>query len=119
MNLGAIAATAPNRIAGAVLGIIGIFLPGMLVLVGALPFWHGVRGQVGARASMRGVNAAVVGLLGATLYNPLWTTSVESPGDIALVLAGFSLLVAWRAPPLLVVTLGAAAGIWIRTMRPL
>ena len=63
---------------------------------------------------MRGVNAAVVGLLGATLYNPLWTTSVESPGDVALVLTGYILLVAWRAPPLLVVILGAAAGIWIQ-----
>jgi chromate transporter len=110
--LGAVAAPSPNRIAGSCLGLIGIFVPGMLVLVAALPFWERVRRQVGAQASMRGVNAAVVGLLGATLYSPLWTTSVESSGDVALVLAGFILLVAWRAPPLLVVILGAAAGIW-------
>ncbi len=101
------------------MGLVGIFLPGILVLVGALPFWNGLRGRIGAQASMRGVNAVVVGLLGATLYDPLWTTSVGSPGDVALVVAGFILLVAWRAPPLLLVTLGALAEIWIQAMRPL
>jgi chromate transporter len=60
---------------------------------------------------MRGINAAVVGLLGAALYNPVWTTSVHSPRDFGIALVGFVLLVAWRAPPLLVVTFSAAAGI--------
>ncbi len=60
---------------------------------------------------MRGVNAAVVGLLGAALYNPLWTNSVNTPGDFGLALVGFVLLTAWRTPPLLVVIISAAAGI--------
>jgi chromate transporter len=99
-----------NRIAGAALGLLGIFLPGYLVLIGTLPFWDAFRQRVGAHAVMRGVNAAVVGLLGAALYNPLWTNSVRSSGDIALALAGFVLLTAWRTPPLVVVILGAIGG---------
>ncbi len=59
---------------------------------------------------MRGVNAAVVGLLGAALYNPLWTTSVKSPADFAVALVGFVLLTVWRTPPLIVVIVCAAAG---------
>jgi chromate transporter len=82
----------------------------MLVLLGALPFWSSFRRRAGAQALMRGVNAAVVGLLGAALYNPVWTTSVHSTHDFGIALVGFVLLVAWRAPPLLVVAFSAAAG---------
>jgi chromate transporter len=82
----------------------------MLVLLGTLPFWNNLRERSGAQAAMRGINAAVVGLLGAALYNPLWVTSVKTPGDFAIALAGFVLLTAWRAPPLLVVTIGAIGG---------
>ena len=60
---------------------------------------------------MRGVNAAVVGLLGAALYNPLWTSSVKTPGDFGLALVGFVLLTVWRAPPLVVVVICALGGI--------
>ena len=60
---------------------------------------------------MRGVNAAVVGLLGAALYNPFWTSAVKMPGDFGVALVGFVLLGAWRAPPLVVVVLGALGGI--------
>jgi chromate transporter len=60
---------------------------------------------------MRGINAAVVGLLGSALYNPLWISSVRSPGDFSLALVGFVLLTAWRTPPLIVVILGALGGI--------
>jgi chromate transporter len=70
-----------------------------------------LRSERAAQAVMRGVNAAVVGLLGAALYNPVWTSAVQSPADFAIVVAGFVLLVAWRAPPLLVVLLSAAAGL--------
>jgi len=108
--LGAVVTPEPHRIAGACLGLIGIFLPGMLVLLGALPFWSSFRRRAGAQALMRGVNAAVVGLLGAALYNPVWTTSVHSTHDFGIALVGFVLLVAWRAPPLLVVAFSAAAG---------
>jgi chromate transporter len=59
---------------------------------------------------MRGTNAAVVGLLGAALYNPVWVSAVQSPADFAVAATGFVLLVAWRAPPLLVVVLSAMAG---------
>jgi chromate transporter len=83
----------------------------MLILLGTLPFWDTFRKRLGARAIMRGVNAAVVGLLGAALYSLLWVNSVRSPGDFALALIGFVLLAAWRAPPLLVVILGALTGI--------
>jgi len=109
--LGAVERPSPHGIAGAALGILGIFLPGMLILLGTLPFWDGFRQRVGAQAIMRGINAAVVGLLGAALYNPLWVSSVASSGDVALALVGFVLLTSWRAPPLLVVILGALGGI--------
>jgi len=70
-----------------------------------------LRKRVGAQAMMRGVNAAVVGLLGAALYNPLWTSSVKAPGDFGVALVGFVLLMAWRAPPLFVVFVSALGGI--------
>jgi chromate transporter len=109
--LGAVVSPTPHGIAGAALGLFGIFLPGMLVLLGTLPFWDSFRQRGDAQAVMRGVNAAVVGLLGAALYNPLWTTSVKSPGDFGLALVGFVLLTVWRAPPLLVVIASAIGGI--------
>jgi chromate transporter len=108
--LGAVVNTSPHGVPGAILGLIGIFLPGMLILLGALPFWDGFRKRDSAQAMMRGVNAAVVGLLGAALYNPLWVTSVKTPGDFGIALAGFVLLTVWRAPPVLVVIVGALGG---------
>jgi chromate transporter len=109
--LGAVANLSPHGVPGAALGLVGIFLPGFLVLVGTLPFWDAVRRKTGAQAMMRGVNAAVVGLLGAALYNPVWTSSVQTPPDFAIALAGFVLLTAWRAPPLVVVIVSAIGGI--------
>jgi chromate transporter len=96
---------------GAALGLVGIFLPGMLILIGVLPFWDSLRARPNAQAAMRGINAAVVGLLGAALYNPVWTSSISTPGDLSLALIGFVLLTMWRAPPLLVVIMDALAGI--------
>ena len=109
--LGAVVREPPNGVAGAALGLVGIFLPGLLILVGALPFWDAFRARPRAQAMMRGVQAAVVGLLGAALYNPVWTSSVNAPMDVAIAIAGFVLLTAWRAPPLLVVVLSALAGL--------
>jgi chromate transporter len=109
--LGAVVNQPPNGLAGAVVGLIGIFLPGVLVLIGTLPFWDTFRKRVGAQAIMRGVNAAVVGLLAAALYNPVWTSSVFTPHDFGIALVGFVMLTVWRAPPLLVVILSALAGI--------
>jgi len=109
--LGAVVSPSPHGIAGAALGLFGIFLPGILILLGTLPFWDSFRKRADARAVMRGVNAAVVGLLGAALYNPVWTSSVKSPGDFGIALLGFVLLTVWRAPPLLVVVISALGGI--------
>jgi chromate transporter len=109
--LGAVVREPPNGVAGAVLGLIGIFLPGILILIGTLPFWDTFRKRAGAQAMMRGVNAAVVGLLGAALYNPVWTSSVRTPGDFGIALVGFVLLTVWRAPPLFVVIISALGGI--------
>lgn len=109
--LGAVAQGSPHGVAGAALGLVGIFLPGLLILVGALPFWDVFRLRPSARAAMRGINAAVVGILGAALYDPLWTGAVKSSSDFAVALVGFILLVAWRAPPPLVVVVGALCGI--------
>jgi chromate transporter len=109
--LGAVANPSPHGVPGAVLGLIGIFLPGILVLLGTLPFWDALRRKNGAQAMMRGVNAAVVGVLAAALYNPVWTSSVHAPGDFAVALVGFVLLTAWRAPPLVVVIVSAIGGV--------
>ena len=109
--LGAVAGIPPGGIAGAAIALVAIFVPGILCLMGTLPFWHSLRSQPGAQAAMRGTNAAVVGLLGAALYNPVWTSAVQSPADFAVAATGFVLLVAWRAPPLLVVVFAALAGV--------
>ena len=116
--LGAVVGPSPHGLAGAALGLIGIFLPGVLILMGALPFWDTFRKRAGAQAVMRGVNAAVVGLLGAALYNPVWTSSVRTPGDFGIALVGFVLLAAWRAPPLLVVIISALGGIALAHAMP-
>ncbi|MCA1452270.1 chromate efflux transporter [Bradyrhizobium sp. BRP22] len=108
--LGAVVNTSPHGIAGAVIGLLGIFLPGVLILLAALPYWDSFRKRAGAQAMMRGVNAAVVGILGAALYNPVWTSTVKTSADFAIALVGFVLLMAWRAPPLVVVAFSAIAG---------
>jgi chromate transporter len=108
--LGAVMGPPPNGLAGAAISLIAIFLPGILVLIGTLPFWETFRKRAWAQAVMRGVNAAVVGLLGAALYTPVWTSSVHAPGDFGLALAGFVLLTAWKAPPLVVVVFSALGG---------
>ena len=108
--LGTVVGPEPHGIAGAVLGLLGIFLPGFLILLGVLPFWDVFRARIGAQAAMRGVNAAVVGLLGAALYDPVWTSTIHTPRDFGIALVGFVLLTVWRVPPLVVVTFSAAAG---------
>jgi chromate transporter len=109
--LGAVVNTTPRGLGGAALGVIGIFLPGMLILLGTLPYWDRLRQRGSAQATMRGINAAVVGFLIAALYNPVWTSSVGSGPDFAIALVGFALLTVWRAPPLIVVALGAIGGL--------
>ena len=96
--------------------LVAIFLPGIVALLGTLPFWHALRTGQGAQAAMRGINAAVVGLLGMALYSPVWTSAVQSGTDFAVAVTGFVLLIVWRAPPLVVVVLSAAAGAGLALM---
>jgi len=107
----------PHGIIGAALGLVGIFLPGILILIGTLPFWDAFRSRIGAQAVMRGIYAAVVGLLGAALYTPVWTSSVHTPTDMVVVIVGFVLLTAWRTPPIVVVVIGAIAGMFLSTLK--
>ena len=109
--LGATAGPPPNGVLGAAICLVAIFLPGLLLVAGALPFWDAFRRRPAAQAAMRGTNAAVVGLLAAALYDPVWTSAILEPRDFALALLGFVLLVVWRAPSWLVVLLLAAAGV--------
>jgi len=109
--LGAVDNASPHGLAGAALGLFGIFIPGILILLGALPFWDSFRKRAGAQAAMRGINAAVVGILGVALYNPVWISSVKTPEDFGVALMGFVLLAVWRVPPLAVVILGALGGV--------
>jgi chromate transporter len=108
--LGAVMRPPPSGWAGAALCLIAIFLPGLLVVTGALPFWNAFRRRTWAQSAMRGVNAAVVGILLAALYSPVWTSAVLGPPDFALALVAFVLLTVWQAPPWIVVALTAAAG---------
>jgi len=108
--LGALAAPAPSPIAGAAIALIAIFLPGLLLVYGMLPFWDNFRARPSAQAAMRGANAAVVGILAAAFYNPVFTSAVLGPVDFALALAGFLLLTSRKCPPWLVVALLASAG---------
>jgi chromate transporter len=109
--LGAVMGPPPNGVAGAVIALVALFLPGMLLVYGMLPFWDAMRTRPAAQAAMRGTNAAVVGILGAALYNPVWTSAVLSPRDFALALAGFLLLTIWKMPPWIVVVVLAGAGV--------
>ena len=87
--------------------LVAIFLPGFLLVVGTLPFWSALRGNAAWASVLKGVNAAVVGLVLAALYTPVWTSAILGPKDFMLALAAFLLLVFWRTPPWLVVLLGA------------
>lgn len=89
---------APNGVFGAAICLIAIFLPGFLLLVGSLPFWGSLNRFPLAQAAMQDANAAVVGVLGAALYHPVWTSAVLTQTDFLLAITGFLLLVVWRAP---------------------
>ena len=108
--LGMLLEPGPNGIVGATLALFAIFLPGFLLLVGALPVWNTLRARSGVRAPMAGANAAVVGVLGAALYDPLWISAIASPRDFALALTCFVALMSWKFPPWLVVLIAAVGG---------
>jgi chromate transporter len=108
--LGAVMGPEPNGWLGATVCLVAVFLPSMLLVIGALPFWESLRSQPIAQAMLKGVNAAVVGLLLAALYRPVWTAGITSTRDFALAIVAFLLLFMWQTPPWLVVILSAIGG---------
>ena len=111
--LGAAMSAGPGGWIGGLLCLIAIFLPSFLLVLGVLPFWSRLRGQRGVQEALAGVNAAVVGLLLAALYDPLWTTAVRDWRDAAWVVAGVAALMWAKLPPWLVVlVLGAGGAAW-------
>ncbi len=107
--LGTVMGPAPNGWVGGLLCLVAIFLPSFLLLIGALPFWDALRRRPAVQLALLGVNAAVVGLLLAALYRPVWTSAIFGPADFALGIVAFLLLALWAVPPWLVVIFGAIA----------
>jgi chromate transporter len=107
--LGTVMGPPPAGWLGGVICLVAIFLPSFLLLIGVLPFWDKLRRRSGVRSALRGVNAAVVGLLLAALYRPVWTSAILGPADFAVGILAFLLLTLWAVPPWLVVILGAVA----------
>jgi chromate transporter len=108
--LGAVMKSEPHGAAGAVVALFGIFLPGLLLVLGVLPFWNQLRLNAPTRALFAGINASVVGILLAALYQPVWTSTVHKPSDFVLVLAAYVALTIGKAPPWAVVCATAAIG---------
>jgi chromate transporter len=96
--LGAAMQPAPHGWLGAAICLAAIFLPSFLLVFGVMPFWATLRQRAGVRSALRGVNAAVVGVLLSALYNPVFTSAIHSAGDLAIALIGFLLLVVWNVP---------------------
>ncbi len=108
--LGAVMPAPLTGVAGAALALIAIFLPSFLLVIGTLPWWDQLREQVSFQAALRGINAAVVGILLAALYHPVWTSAILSAADFGLALVGAALLMIWKVPPWLVVVVSALGG---------
>jgi chromate transporter len=108
--LGAVMGTEPNGWTGAFLTLVAIFLPSFLLVTGALPFWDLLRSVPVFQSALKGINAAVVGLLLTALYTPVWTSAIHSSADFGLGLIAFGLLMFWKCPPWLVVVLTAVGG---------
>ncbi|HLH86960.1 MAG TPA: chromate efflux transporter [Xanthobacteraceae bacterium] len=108
--LGAVMKTQPSGWIGAIICLVAVFLPSFLLVFGALPFWAALRGNPRAQAALRGINAAVVGLLLAALYRPVWVSAITAPVDFALAAVAFLALALWKWPPWIVVVLAAVAG---------
>jgi chromate transporter len=108
--LGTVMHPGPNGWLGAILCLVAMFLPAFLLVIGPLPFWNELRHRTWAQAALRGVNAAVVGLLLAALYRPVWTSGITNANDFALGVVAFLLLFMWKTPPWLVVVFCAFGG---------
>jgi chromate transporter len=101
---------APNGWIGGLICLISTFLPSFLLVVGVPPFWDALRRKARVRHALTGINAAVVGLLLATFYDPVWSSGILSSGDFVIALAAFGLLSLWRMPPWLVVGVTGLGG---------
>jgi chromate transporter len=108
--LGTVMGSEPNGWTGAMVALMAIFLPSFLLVTGALPFWDSLRAMPVFQSALKGINAAVVGLLLTALYHPVWTSAIYAPTDFGLGLVAFGLLMFWKWPPWLVVVLSAAGG---------
>ncbi len=108
--LGTVIDVGTPRWVGGLAALGAIYVPSFLLVMGVLPFWERLRGFTLVRKGLMGVNAAVVGLLLAALYDPVWTSAVKAPEDFALAAGAFVLLAFWRTPPWVVVLLTAAGG---------
>ncbi|MFC7442725.1 chromate transporter [Laceyella putida] len=95
---------------GALVATVAIFLPSFLLIIGTLPFWDWIRTQPNFQAALSGINAAVVGILLAALYDPVWTKAIHTPADFCLALLAFGLLMIWKLPPWVVVVISAIGG---------
>jgi chromate transporter len=113
--LGAAMNQAPTGISGGLIALLAIFLPSFLLILGALPFWEAMRRSPRTQAALIGVNAAVVGLLLAALYHPVWTSAIDRPQDFGLALLALVALMFWKLPPWLVVIAGGASG-WLLSL---
>ncbi|MDO3380265.1 chromate efflux transporter [Geoalkalibacter halelectricus] len=109
--LGAAMAFGPGGWIGGLWALVAIFLPSVLLVQGALPFWETLRRIPTAQAALRGTNAAVVGILLAAMYDPVWTKGIHGPADVIVGLAAFGLLHFWKTPPWLVVILASLVGL--------
>jgi chromate transporter len=114
--LGTVMGPAPNGWVGGLICLVAIFLPSFLLLIGVLPFWDTLRRRPEVQSALRGVNAAVVGLLLAALYRPVWTSAILAPADFAIGIVAFLLLALWAVPPWLVVIFGAVAATVVAVM---
>lgn len=114
--LGAVSHIPPSGFTGAVIALVGIFLPGLLIVYGILPFWDSLRQRRRVRAALSGINAAVVGILLSALYHPVWTSSILSPQDFALASGAILLLMVWNVTPLIVVVATASASAFLQVL---
>jgi len=109
--LGTVMSVTPNGLVGAGMCLLAVFVPSLLLILGALPFWEGIRSNTKAQSALGGVNAGVVGLLLAALYDPVWTNAIYTPIDFGWALIAFLCLHFFKAPPWLVVVMAALLGL--------
>lgn len=115
--LGAAVAPAGDAVLWAAVALVALFLPGLLLALAGVPLWSWLGRHPGARGALAGINAAVVGILGAALYDPIWTSAVHGGSDVAVAVTGLLLLERWGAPPWIVVVLCVVASV-LRSLIP-